>query len=159
MQISEHFSLDELTRSSTAAQIGDPNQPGEIARSSLTTLCAKVLEPVRLHFGKQVRINSGYRSPRTNRAVGSSDASQHRLGEAADLEILGVTNAEIAMWIRDNLAFDQLILENYRPGVAGSGWVHVSYRAGRLRGVNGRGGVLTMVLGSHGAIYSSGIHG
>jgi zinc D-Ala-D-Ala carboxypeptidase len=157
MQISEHFSLDELTRSSTATQIGDPNQPGEAALASLKTLCTKVLEPVRLHFGQSVRINSGYRSPRTNSAVGSSSTSQHRLGEAADLEIPGITNAEIAIWIRDHLAFDQLILENYRPGVAGSGWVHVSYRAGRLRGVNGRNGVMTMVLGSHGTIYSSGI--
>lgn len=153
MQLSPHFTLEEMTRSATARSIGDSNQPGTVETNNLRTLCEKVLEPIRTHFGMPVRINSGYRSPRTNRAVGSSNTSQHRLGEAADLEIQGIENADIARWIRDNLDFDQLILENYVRGIAGSGWVHVSYRAGRLRK-----SVLTMTLGSHGPVYSKGIN-
>jgi zinc D-Ala-D-Ala carboxypeptidase len=153
MQLSEHFSLAEMTNSETAHRIGDPNQPGPAETNALRTLCASVLEPVRAHYGKAVRVNSGYRSPRTNAAVGSSDTSQHRAGEAADIEIDGITNADLACWIRDNLDFDQLILESYKPGVAGSGWVHVSYRANRLRKK-----VNTMTMGSHGAVYTDGIN-
>lgn len=155
--LSPHFSLAELTASATARQIGDPNQPGKAALECLRDLCAHVLEPVRVHFGKPVRVNSGFRALRVNRAVGSSDSSQHLLGQAADIEIEGVSNAELARWIRDNIDFDQLILEAYRPGVAGSGWVHVSWRAFNRRGRKDKRGVLTMTLGSHGPIYSSGI--
>lgn len=153
MQLSPHFTLDEMTRSATARAIGDPNQPDAAATACLQTLCGQVLEPVRAHFGRPVRINSGYRSLRTNRAVGSGDSSQHRRGEAADIEIAGISNAEVAVWIRDNLTFDQLILESYTRGVPGSGWVHVSYRADRLRK-----SVLTMTMAPHGPVYSSGIN-
>lgn len=153
MQLSPHFTLEEMIRSATAQDIGDPNQLGPAEIDNLKILCERVLEPVRAHFGFPVRINSGYRSLRTNRAVGSSDRSQHRLGEAADIEIQGITNAEIAIWIRDHLNFDQLILENYRRGVAGSGWVHISYREGRLRK-----SVLTMTLAGHGPVYTNGIN-
>lgn len=149
MQLTQHFSLEELTRTSQPFL----NQPtmGEIA--SLRTLCTKVLEPVRRHFGKPVRVNSGFRSLKVNRAVGSKDGSQHRLGEAADIEIDGIPNAVLAAWIKDNLPFDQLILEAYKPGIPDSGWVHVSYREGRLRRQ-----VLTMTMGSHGAVYSTGLN-
>ncbi len=153
MNLSQHFTLVEMTASATARSIGDPNQPGPSEISNLRILCERVLEPVRAHFGLPVRINSGYRSPRTNRAVGSSNTSQHRVGEAADFEIQGIGNADVAIWVRDNLAFDQLILENYKRGVAGSGWVHVSYRDGRLRQKS-----LTMTMASHGAVYSNGIN-
>lgn len=152
MQLSEHFSLAELCASDTARRIGDANQPGAAEIAALTLLCAKVLEPVRAHFGKPVRVNSGYRSARTNAAVGSKETSQHRRGEAADIEIAGVSNAVLARWIRDNLTFDQLILEAHRAGDPNSGWVHVSYRKGRTRK-----SVLTMTLGSHGAVYTAGI--
>ena len=146
-QLSPHFSLAELTR--TAQPFA--NDPGPLEIGKLTTLCEKVLEPVRVHFGA-VTVNSGYRSPRVNAAVGSKPTSQHMLGEAADIEVAGVTNVGLAQWIKANLAFDQLILEAYRPGVAGSGWVHVSYRTGRLRQQ-----CLTMTLGSHGPAYVQGI--
>jgi hypothetical protein len=152
MQLSEHFSLAEMTASATAVRLRDPNQPGPAAIAALQLLCAKVLEPVRVHFGKPIRINSGYRSERTNAAVGSSETSQHRRGEAADIEIEGVSNAVLARWIHDNLVFDQVILEAHRAGDPNSGWVHVSYRAGRARK-----SVLTMTLGTHGAVYSNGI--
>jgi hypothetical protein len=152
MKLSPNFTLAEMTASATARSIGDPNIPGPKQILSLQTLCEKILEPVRCAFGKPVRVSSGYRSRRTNAAVGSKETSQHRLGEAADIEIEGVTNAQLAIWIRDNLKFDQLILEAYRPGVAGSGWVHVSY------GPRMRQKVMTMRLGSHGPVYTNGIN-
>jgi hypothetical protein len=65
--------------------------------------------------------------------VGSSSSSQHAQGEAADFEISGVDNVTVARFIRDHIAFDQLILENYTRGQPNSGWIHVSYRDGRLR--------------------------
>lgn len=153
-QLSPHFSLAELTASDTARRLGDANQPGPAEIAALNQLCAKVLEPIRAHFGRPVRVNSGFRNARVNRAVGSSSTSQHRRGEAADIEIDGISNAVVARWIRDNLSFDQVILEAHRPGDPNSGWVHVSYRADRARH-----SVLTMTLGSHGATYASGIAG
>lgn len=148
-KLSPHFTLEELCRTSKPF----PNLPYGAEVSALRLLCERVLEPIRAHYGKPVRINSGYRSLQVNRAVGSKDTSQHRKGEAADIEIDGVTNADLARWIRDHLLFDQLILEAYQPGVPGSGWVHVSFRAGRARK-----SVLTMTMGSHGAVYSNGIN-
>lgn len=148
MMLSPNFSLAELTRTSQPF----PNNPGPVETARLQTLCVNVLEPIRAHYRRPVKVNSGYRSPKVNAAVGSKPTSQHMLGEAADIEIDGVSNAELAKWINRNLEFDQVILENYRPGVAGSGWVHVSYRVGRLRK-----SCLTMTLGSHGAVYSKGI--
>ncbi|TPG14355.1 D-Ala-D-Ala carboxypeptidase family metallohydrolase [Sphingomonas oligophenolica] len=153
MQLSPHFSLAEMTASDTAHRIGDANQPGPVEIAALKTLCERVLEPIRAHFGQPVHVNSGYRSPGTNAAVGSADTSQHRRGEAADIEIAGVSNAVLARWIRDHLVFDQLILEAHHAGDPNSGWVHVSFRQGRARK-----SVLTMTLGSHGARYAAGIN-
>ena len=148
MKLSEHFTLEEMTK--TAQPF--PNNPSQVEVTSLRTLCERVLEPIRAQFGP-VKVNSGYRSSQVNAAVGSSDKSQHRKGEAADIECPAVSNSVLAKWIRDNLEFDQLILEAYKPGVPGSGWVHVSYRRGRLRK-----SVLTMTMGSHGPVYSQGIN-
>lgn len=151
-RLSPHFTLAEMTASETARRIGDPNAPGLVEIAAMKTLCAEVLEPIRAHFGRPVRVNSGYRSPRTNAAVGSSATSQHRRGEAADIEIAGLSNLDLARFVRDRLAFDQLILEAHRAGDPNSGWVHVSYRRGRLRR-----SVLTMTMGSHGPVYSTGL--
>jgi hypothetical protein len=153
-QLSPHFSLAELTASDTARRLGDDNRPGPAEIAALRLLCTRVLEPIRAHFGRPVRVNSGFRNARVNAAVGSSATSQHRRGEAADIEIDGVSNAVVARWIRDNLVFDQLILEAHRPGDPNSGWVHVAYRADRARR-----SVLTMTLGTHGATYAPGIAG
>jgi zinc D-Ala-D-Ala carboxypeptidase len=60
--------------------------------------------------------------------IGSSSKSQHCKGEAADFEIFGTANNEVADWIKENLMFDQLILEYFEPGQPNSGWVHVSYK-------------------------------
>jgi zinc D-Ala-D-Ala carboxypeptidase len=92
-----------------------------------------VLQPIRDHFNKSVTVNSGYRSPEVNAAVGGSKTSDHCKGQAADIEIAGVPNAELAEWIRDNLAFTQVILEFYTQGIPDSGWVHVSYDPANLK--------------------------
>ncbi|MCG8553589.1 MAG: D-Ala-D-Ala carboxypeptidase family metallohydrolase [Desulfobacterales bacterium] len=133
MQLSEHFSLNEMTRSDTAARKGINNIPPANMMVKLRDLCVQVLEPVRLHFGVPIRPSSGYRSPELNLAVGGAKTSQHPKGEAVDFEVSGVSNYDLACWIQHELVYDQLILECYTPGVPDSGWVHVSYRAGRNR--------------------------
>ena len=95
-------------------------------------LFAHVVQPVRDHFGVTV-INSGYRGPALNEAVGGSSKSQHCKGEAVDIECPGTPNYDVANWIRENVEFDQLILEFYTPGIPDSGWVHVSYKHGENR--------------------------
>lgn len=84
-----------------------------------------VLQPVRDNFNKPVVISSGYRSPAVNRAIGGSSKSQHMTGQAADFIIPWIDNYDVANWIKNNLKYDQLILEFYLGG--NSGWVHVGY--------------------------------
>lgn len=142
MRLSEHFSLAEMTASSTAARLGLRNVPNEAAIEAMRQLCAHVLEPVRAHFGRPVTINSGYRSQAVNKAVKGAASSQHVKGEAGDFEVPGVANGDVARWIERNLKFDQLILEAYTPGHPSSGWVHCSWKPyGR------RQSVLTFVPG------------
>jgi hypothetical protein len=133
MQLTANFSLHELTKSETALRMGFDNTPGEAETESLKLLAEKVLQPVRDHYGKGVKVNSGYRSPESNAAVGGSKTSDHCKGQAADIEIPGVPNAELAQWIMDNLEYTQLILEFYTPGIPDSGWVHVSYDPDNLK--------------------------
>ena len=127
MKLSENFSLKEMTKSQTALRRGIENEPGEEEQANLQQLCEQVLQKVRDHFGKPVTVNSGYRSPELNSAIGGSTTSDHCKGMAADIEIPGVSNYELAEWIQNNCEFRQLILEFYTPGVPDSGWVHVSY--------------------------------
>ena len=127
MKLSDNFSLKEMTKSQTATRKDIDNEPGEEEIENLKQLCERVLQPVREHFGKAVRVNSGYRSPELNSAIGGSKTSDHCKGMAADIEITGVPNHELAEWIKDNCEFRQLILEFYTPGIPDSGWVHVSY--------------------------------
>ena len=126
MNLSTHFSLAEFTKSQTAERKGIDNTPTQDHIEKMKILCASVLEPLRTEFDKPIMINSGYRSPDLCEAIGSKSTSQHAKGEAADIEIPGVDNAELATYIQDNLNFDQLILECY-TGDPSSGWVHVSY--------------------------------
>lgn len=128
MKLTKNFSLHEFTRSQTATRRGIKNHPDAKKIAALKLLCEKVLQPVRDHYGKPLRISSGYRSPALNRAIGGASNSQHAKGEAADFEIPGVSNIEVCRWMEANLNYDQLILEFYRPGEPNSGWVHVSYR-------------------------------
>jgi hypothetical protein len=133
MNLSANFSLHEMCKSETAMRMGFDNTPDEEATENLRLLCEKVLQPVRDHFGKGVKVNSAYRSPESNAAVGGSKTSDHCKGMAADIEIPGVANAELAQWIMDNLDYTQLILEFYTPGIPDSGWVHVSYDPANLK--------------------------
>jgi zinc D-Ala-D-Ala carboxypeptidase len=132
-QLTKNFSLHELTKSETAARRGMDNIPGEAEIANLTTLAGKVLQPIRDHFGRGVHVNSGFRHPDVNAAVGGSRTSDHTRGMAADIEIPGVANAELAEWIKNNMEFTQLILEFYTPGIPDSGWVHVSYDPANLK--------------------------
>ena len=127
MKLSENFSLIEFTKSQTAERKGIENNPNEIHILALESLCHNVLERVRSAFGKPVMINSGYRSPALCEAIGSKSTSQHCNGEAADIEIFGVSNYDLAKYIENNLNFDQLILECWDGIEPNSGWVHVSY--------------------------------
>jgi hypothetical protein len=132
-QLTKNFSLEEMIKSETALRHGMENKPGPDELNSLLQLCANVLQPVRDHYQKGVKVNSGYRSPDVNAKVGGSRTSDHTRGMAADIEIPGVPNADLASYIRDNLQFTQLILEFYTPGVPDSGWVHVSYNEQDLK--------------------------
>ena len=126
MKLTNNFSLAEMTKSQTATRKGIDNKPSTEHIENLIHLAETVLQPVREHFGKPVAISSGYRSPELCEAIGSSAKSQHAKGEAADFEIGGVDNKELATWISKNTEFDQLILEFYNEGDPNSGWVHCS---------------------------------
>ena len=132
-QLTQNFSLHELTKSETAARHDMENNPGPAEIANLTELAGKVLQPIRDHFQTGVHINSGFRHPDVNAKVGGSKTSDHCKGQAADLEIPGVANADLAQWVKDNLEFTQLILEFYTPGIPDSGWVHVSYDPNNLK--------------------------
>ena len=132
-QLTTNFSLHELTKSETALRMGLDNTPGPVETEYLKILAERVLQPIRDHFQKGVKVNSGYRSPDSNAAVNGSRTSDHCKGQAADIEIPGVPNAELAQWIMDNLDYTQLILEFYTPGIPDSGWVHVSYNPDNLK--------------------------
>ena len=128
MRLSKNYSLKELIRSETATRKGINNNPNEDNIENLQRLCDHVLQPVRDHFGKVVSVSSGYRSPELCVKIGSSMKSQHAKGQAADFEIFGVPNAELAKYIIDNIDFDQLILEFHNPEEPNSGWIHCSYK-------------------------------
>lgn len=152
MKLSKNFTMAEFTKSQTAERRGIDNTPEGDHLEAAKALFENVVQPIRDNFGPTV-LNSGYRSPELNEAVGGSSRSQHCKGEAADIECPGVPNAEVAEWVRDNLDFDQLILEFYTPGIPDSGWVHVSYKAD---GEN-RKSVLTAMKENGKTVYKEGI--
>ena len=133
MNLTKNFTLSELTKSETALRHDMDNSPDQTAISNLQALAVHVLQPVRDHFDRGVKVNSGFRHPDVNAKVGGSKTSDHCKGMAADIEIPGVPNAELAEWIRSNLLFTQVILEFYTQGVPDSGWVHVSYDPANLK--------------------------
>ena len=126
MNLSRNFSLQELIKSDTAVRKGIDNNPNADQIEKLKLLCENILQPVRDHFGR-VKVTSGYRSVELCMAIGSSANSQHAKAEAAAFECIGVDNAELSDWIKNNLDYDQLILEYYTPGEPNSGWIHCSY--------------------------------
>jgi uncharacterized protein YcbK (DUF882 family) len=129
MQLSQHFTLEEMIKSQTGSRKGIDNTPTQEVVENLKQLCENVLEYIRVRFGKPITVNSGYRGPALNKAIGGAKNSQHMTGQAADIEIIGVDNKVLFNWIKDNMEFDQLILEYYKEGVPDSGWVHVSWNS------------------------------
>ena len=133
MKLTAKFSLNELTKSQTAERKGIDNTPSTEHQENLKKLCENVLQPIRDHFSCVVSVSSGYRSPELCEAIGSKSTSQHARGEAADFEIFGVSNKELADWIHYNTNYDQLILEYWNESDPNSGWVHCSFSEGNNR--------------------------
>lgn len=131
IQLSKNFNMREFLGTNTGLDNTPSWQEFPLVENKLKDLVYNVLQPARDHFGKPMQINSGFRNEAVNKRVRGVSNSQHRLGEAADIEIYGVDNLELADWLVKNTTFDQLILEDYSGD--NSGWVHVSYRAGRNR--------------------------
>lgn len=127
MKISEHVSYKEATRSTTALRLGIENKPTPEHLKNMELLAEKIFEPLRKHVNGPIAINSFYRSPDLNKAIGGSSKSQHCHGQAMDIDdTYGyMSNAEMYIYIKENLDFDQMIWEfgdNNNPD-----WVHVSY--------------------------------
>lgn len=131
MQLSEHFRLVEFVRSATAIRLRIDNTPSQVVIDRLKALCVNVLEPLRRRFGV-IRITSGYRCRELNKAVKGAANSQHMRGEAADLHVGSRdTGMKVFNYIKENLAFDQMIFEHRKSD--GARWLHVSY-CGNERG-------------------------
>ena len=135
MQLSKHFTLEEMEKSQTATRKGIKNKAGSGEIKNLGDLCYEILEPVRAKFDKPVTITSGYRSEELCEAIGSKKTSQHTLGKAVDFEIAGVSNLAVALWLSNNVDFDQLILEYWKEEEKdpNSGWIHASFSEGNNR--------------------------
>jgi zinc D-Ala-D-Ala carboxypeptidase len=119
VKLSPNFTLAELTHSETAERLGLDNTPDEKVKANLVRL-ARMLEEVRRVLGRPVMVNSAYRSPAVNKAIGSKPTSQHCIGCAADIRVPGLTPDDIVKAIiKTNIEYDQLIREF-------NSWVHIS---------------------------------
>ena len=126
-KISDHISYRESVRSSTADRLGIENKPGQVELVNMEIIAERIFEPLRDWVGGPIRINSFYRGPELNKAIGGSKRSQHMEGRAMDLDDTygHKSNAEMFYYIKQNLDFDQLIWEfgtDKNPN-----WIHVSY--------------------------------
>lgn len=151
MNLSKNFTVAELSKSESATRQGIDNTPSMTVIDNLQQLVDNVLQPIRDKFGP-ITVTSGYRSPAVNKAIGGSTTSDHCKGYAADFEVLNMDNKELALWIKDNLKFSQLILEFYHKGTPDSGWVHVSYNKDNLKNE-----ALTAVKVGGKTVYQKGI--
>ena len=145
MNLSEHFTLEELVCSQTAARKNLDNTPSDLVIANLKLLCENILEPLRTLFDCPIHIDSGYRSIAVNQAVGGSATSQHCLGKAADLIIPSLSvsevNTKIKEAVKNGLPVDQLIREY-------ESWNHVSFN-----GTQGRKDFLYITNSSHGYVH------
>ena len=126
MNLTDNFTLKELTQSQTALRNDIDNTPNEQQINNLQNLCEKILQPLRNHYKLPIKVTSGFRSEQLATMIGSKPTSQHCQGEAVDFEIPGVDNKEVATYIKENYSYDQLILEYYNDSDINSGWIHVS---------------------------------
>jgi zinc D-Ala-D-Ala carboxypeptidase len=100
MNLTQNFTLSEMTKSETALRFGMDNTPTSSEIENLRILCENVLQPVRNYYGMGVKVNSGFRHPLVNAKVNGSATSDHCKGFAADIEIPGIANADLAEWIK-----------------------------------------------------------
>lgn len=124
MKLTENFQLSEFTYSPTAEANGIDNTPNMAVIANIKAICENILQPLRNHFAKAVKITSGYRCVELNKKIGGKYNSQHLTGNAADLIIPNVPLLEVFEYIRNNFPFDQLLLETNKKGTQ---WIHVSY--------------------------------
>ena len=128
----KYFTIEELTRSDTATAKGIDNTPTPEIKANLERLVDKVLDGMREIYGKPITVNSGYRCPELNKAVGGSKTSDHMNGFSVDITAsCKKENAILFQIIKDNFDFDQLIWEKGNSEYPD--WVHVSYNPNRLR--------------------------
>jgi len=129
-KLSKNFTLDEMVASETAYNFKLNNKPSDEAVANMIDLVRNVLQPARDLYGKAIFVNSGYRSPEVNRAVGGSASSQHMKGQAADISAGShLENKKVFnLIIKEKIPFDQLIDE------AKYQWIHVSYNKKGNRG-------------------------
>ena len=125
--ISKHISNKEGVYSRTALRLNIDNTPTQNHKQNMRLLAENIFEPLRAYVGGPIKINSFYRSPELNKAIGGSARSQHCNGQAIDIDdTFGrATNAEMFEFIKKHLNFDQMIWEfgdDENPN-----WVHVSY--------------------------------
>jgi hypothetical protein len=134
MKLTTNLSLAEATYSATALRKGIANEPTVTHLINLKAVAEHIFQPCRNHFGKPLRVTSGYRSKELNKAIGGSNNSQHSKGEALDMQSTeGYTNRDLFMYIKDHLEFDQLIGE-FPDDMGEFAWVHCSYKAEGNRG-------------------------
>tara|TARA_R100000329_G_scaffold60116_1_gene53878 strand:+ start:241 stop:711 length:471 start_codon:yes stop_codon:yes gene_type:complete len=130
MRLSKNFVLSEITRSNTARRKGISNEPDKEHLANLQTIITELVQPMRDAIGP-IRISSGYRSPKLNRAIGGSSRSQHCKGEALDLQFWKdgeMNNKVIYDWVLDSgLEFDQMINE------FDFAWIHISFSSSKNR--------------------------
>ena len=153
MKLSKNFTVAEYIKSQTATRHEIDNSLSEEHLENAKKLFANVVQPIREKFGVTL-ITSGYRSPELNAKIGGSSKSQHCKGQAVDLECLKESNADVAMWIENNLDFDQLILEFHTPGEPSSGRIHVSYNEDEKN----RKSVLTASKINRKTVYTNGLN-
>ena len=127
MKLSNNLTLAEVIKSNTAIRRDIDNTPTEEHLATMKVTAEKLFEPLREHVGAPVKINSFYRGPKLNKAIGGAKRSQHMSGQAMDIDdTFGhMSNADMYHWIKENLNFDQLIWEfgtDKNPN-----WLHVSY--------------------------------
>jgi zinc D-Ala-D-Ala carboxypeptidase len=125
--ISKHISYKEGVYSTTATRLGINNTPGDDQLHFMEIIAEEVFEPLRSWVGGPIKINSFYRCPELNKAIGGSATSQHCKGQAMDIDdTFGrATNAEMFNFIKENLDFDQMIWEFGNDD--NPDWVHISY--------------------------------
>jgi hypothetical protein len=125
MNLTDHFTIEELTYSETAIRKGLDNIPSDSVIANLKTLCENVLEPLRAILDIPLKINSGYRSIAVNQLVGGVATSQHCLGQAADTVAVGLSITEYYDTMKELVKNNQIVVDQciYEYG----SWVHISF--------------------------------